>query len=202
MLNKGDGIYKNGGGFSPGDILDGVVLGSGFAVDTLSAATCEGSYIVTGSNNGGAVTGTFVTVPVGFVLRRLGAHFLQGLNAANFRIMVYDRDGVAVCRTARFSFPSQSSDLGEHFYNVAEKWDGSAWVSADSVQLSGGVGYYFALFCPQMSSAARFLGKDSGNYFGPKPWLSWTVDNLGQDAPGVLLAGYETSIRFMVMGAT
>jgi len=202
LLNKGEGIYKTGGGYTPGDILDGVVFGSGFAAETLSAATCEGSYIVTGANNNGSMTGTFLTVPVGFVLRRLGAHLLQGLSAAGFRLMVYDRDGVAVCRTAKFSFPAVAGGLGENFYSIAEKWNGAAWETAESVTLEGGRGYYFGIFCPQVSSGARFLGKDAGNYFGPKPWLSWTVDNLGSDAPGVLAAGYESSIRFMLLGAT
>ena len=202
MLYKGEGIYKAGGGYTPGDVVNNVVLGSGYAAETLSAATCEGSYIVTGANNNGSMTGTFLTVPVSFVLRRLGVHLLQGLNAAGFRLVVYTRAGVAVCRTAKFNFPATSAELGEAFFPVAEKWNGTAWEAASEITLEGGAGYYFGIFCPQSSSAARFLGKDSGNYFGPIPWLSWTIDNIGADAPAVLNTGYESSIRFMLLGAT
>lgn len=202
---SGSSIYNGGGGFSPGDILDDVILGSGYATETLSAATCEGSYVCTGANNGGSMTATFLTIPVGIVLRSLGVHLLQGLNAQGFRLLVYNKQGVAVARTAKWDFPSSSDQLGERFFPIAQKYDAlnATWVNTDNVILDGGQGYYFGLYCPQVSSGARFLGKDAGNSFGVKPWLSWTVDNIGDDAPAVLgSTGYETTIRFMQMGAT
>lgn len=204
-MYKGPSIYNSGTGFSPGDIVDGLIFGSGFAAETLSAATCEGSYTVTGANNSGAVTGTFLTIPVGMVLRKLGAHLLQGLGDTGFRLIVYIRAGVAVARTAKFNFPTDPALLGERFYPIVEKYNATlgTWEASDNVILEGGVGYYFGIFCPQISSGARFLGKDAGTSFGVKPWLSWTVDNVGTDAPNVLgTMGYESTIRYMVMGAT
>ena len=196
-MYNGPSIYKNGG-ISDGDIINNIVFGTGVAVETISAAACEGSYIVTGANNAGSMTGTFVTVPVSFVLRRLGFFFLQGIGAAGLRVMVYDRTGKAVARTAKFTV----SVLGEQFYPIAEIWNGEEWESKTEKILDGGLGYYLGLYCPQVSSGARFLGKDAGNNFGPKPWLSWTIDNIGLDAPAQIVGGYESSVRHLILGAS
>lgn len=196
-MYKGPSIYKSGG-ISDGNIINNIVFGSGVAVETISAAACEGSYIVTGANNSGAMTGTFVTVPVSFVLRRLGFFFLQGIGAADLRVMVYNRNGLAVARTAKFTV----SSLGEQFYPVADIWNGDQWVPAPEKILDGGLGYYLGLFCSQAASGARFLGKDAGNNFGPMPWLSWTIDNIGTEAPAQIVGGYESSVRHLILGAS
>jgi len=53
-----------------------------------------------------------------------------------------------------------------------------------------------------VSSAARFLGRDAGTTFGPKPWIAWTADNFGAGGlPAPMPAGFESSVRFLVIGA-
>lgn len=193
MYNK-TSIY-NDGGMSE----NAVILGQNFAIQTMAEADATNHYTVTGANNSGAVTLTAKTVPITFVLRSLGIHVIQGLTAQGFRICAYTRTGVPVCRTAIFDI----TILGEQFYPVAEVWNGAAWEAATEVELEGGQLYYFGIYCPQLSSAARFLGRDAGTTFGPKPWIAWTADNLGGNGiPTPMPAGYESSVRFLIIGAT
>ena len=190
-------IYKDGG---ETDFSNDVITGN-FAVSTIDPAACTGSYIVTGANNGGAITGTFNIVPISYTLRRLGCHIMQGLGNTGFRLSVYSRTGLAIARTAVWDIGNTVNDLGEKFFPVAEVWDGSAWVAGTEATLQGGQGYYFAIGAPQVSAAARFMGRDAGTTFGPKPWISWTVDNLVDQTPGQLPAGYESSVRHLIIGA-
>jgi len=197
-LYNGDSIYKSG---NETDFSDVVITGN-FAVSTIDPAACTGSYIVTGANNGGgAITGTFNIVPISYTLRRLGCHIMQGLGNTGFRLSVYSRTGLAIARTAVWDIGNTVNDLGEKFFPVAEVWDGSAWVAGTEATLQGGQGYYFAISAPQVSAAARFMGRDAGTTFGPKPWISWTVDNLVDQTPGQLPAGYESSVRHLIIGA-
>jgi len=190
---KNSDIYENGG--MNGDTI---VLGANFAVQTMAEADATNHYTVTNANNSGSVTLTAKTVPISFVLRRLGVHIIQGTGNAGFRLCVYDRNGVAVARTAEFTIAA----LGENFFPVAQIWDGSAWVDGSEIQLDGGALYYFGIYCPQLASAARFLGRDAGTTFGPKPWIAWTADNLGAGGlPTPMPAGFESSVRLIVIGA-
>lgn len=192
-MYKTPSVYKNGGMGG-----NNIVLGQNFAVQTMEEATAANHYTVTGANNQGAVTLTARTVPISFILRHLGVHVIQGISNTGFRLCVYTRDGIPVCRTAKFSI----SVLGEQFYPIAEKWNGTAWEAATEVQLEGGQLYYFGIYCPQLASSARFLGRDAGTTFGPKPWIAWTADNLGAGGlPTPMPAGYESSVRFLVIGA-
>lgn len=189
----GSDIYENGG--MNGDTI---ILGANFAVQTMEEADATNHYTVTGANNNGSVSLTAKTVPISFVLRRIGIHIIQGVGDSGFRLCIYTRDGIPVCRTAVFSI----TVLGEQFYPIAEKWNGTAWEAATEVQLDGGHLFYFGIYCPQLASAARFLGLDAGTTFGPKPWIAWTADNLGAGGlPTPMPAGYESSVRFLVIGA-
>lgn len=191
-IYEGSDIYEDGG-------MDGnnIVLIQNFAVQTMAEADATNHYTVTGANNNGSVTLTAKTVPISFVLRQLGIHVIQGLLTSGFRLCVYTRTGVPVCRTAAFSITA----LGEQFYKIADKWNGTAWKAATEVELEGGQLYYFGIYCPQVSSAARFLGRDAGTTFGPKPWIAWTADNLGIGGlPTPMPAGYESSVRLLVIG--
>ena len=192
MYNR-PSIYNDGG-------MNGntVILGQNFAVQTMEEADATNHYPVTNADNNGTVTLTAKTVPISFVLRRLGVHIIQGAGTSNFRLCVYTRAGVPVCRTAAFSIV----DFGEKFFQVAELWNGAGWVAGSEVLLDGGQLYYFGIYCPQLSSAARFLGRDAGTTFGPKPWIAWTADNLGAGGlPTPMPAGFESSVRFLVIGA-
>ena len=192
MYNK-TSIYDDGG-------MNGstVILGQNFAVQTMAEADATNHYTVTNADNNGTVTLTAKTVPISFVLRRLGVHIIQGAGTSNFRLCVYTRAGVPVCRTAAFSIV----DFGEKFFDVAEVWNGENWAAGSEVLLDGGQLYYFGIYCPQLSSAARFLGRDAGTTFGPKPWIAWTADNLGAGGlPTPMPAGFESSVRFLVIGA-
>ena len=192
MYNK-TSIYNDGG-------MNGetVILGQNFAVQTMAEADATNHYTVTNADNNGTVTLTAKTVPISFVLRRLGVHIIQGAGKSDFRLCVYSRAGVPVCRTAAFSIV----DFGEKFFDVAEVWNGTAWAAGSEILLDGGLLYYFGIYCPQLSSAARFLGRDAGTTFGPKPWIAWTADNLGAGGlPTPMPAGFESSVRFLVIGA-
>lgn len=192
-MYKGPSVYKTGG-------MDGdtIILGSDFSVQTMAEADATNHYTVTNANNNGSVTLTAKTVPISFILRRLGVHIIQGTGDAGFRLAVYDRNGVPVARTAEFAIAT----LGENFFQVADVWDGAAWVAGTEVQLNGGKLYYFGIYCTQAASAARFLGRDAGTTFGPKPWIAWTADNLGAGGlPTPMPAGFESSVRFIVIGA-
>jgi len=194
---NGSDIYKDGG-----TDFSNVIITGNFAVSTIDPAACTGSYIVTGANNGGgAITGTFQIVPISYTLRRLGCHIMQGLGNTGFRLSVYSRTGQAIARTALWNIGNTVNDLGEKFFTVAEVWNGSAWVPGTEALLQGGQGYYFGISAPQVSSGARFMGRDAGTTFGPKPWISWTVDNLADQTPGQLPAGYESSVRHLIIGA-
>ena len=186
-------IYETGG-------MNGntIIFGANFAVQTMAEADATNHYTVTNANNNGSVTLTAKTVPISFTLRRLGVHIIQGTGDAGFRLCAYDRAGIPVARSAEFTITT----LGENFFPVAEVWDGSAWQTATEVALSGGELYYFGIYCPQISSAARFLGRDAGTTFGPKPWIAWTADNLGAGGlPTPMPVGFESSVRFLVIGA-
>ena len=177
---------------------DDIVLTQNFAVQTMAEADATNHYTVTNANNAGSVTLTAKTVPISFILRRFGIHVIQGTGTSGFRLAVYNRTGKAIARTALFSITA----LGEQFYKLAEIWSGAAWVAATEVELTGGELYYFGIYCPQISSAARFLGRDAGTTFGPKPWIAWTADNLGIGGlPSQMPAGFESSVRFLVIGA-
>lgn len=192
MYNR-PSIYNDGG-------MNGenVIISSNFSIQTMNEADATNHYTVTNADNNGSVTLTAETIPISFSIRRLGVHIIQGAGTTGFRICVYTRAGVPVCRTAAFDI----SDFGEKFYNVAEIWNGTAWVAGSEVVLEGGQLYYFGIYCPQASSSARFLGRDAGTTFGPKPWIAWTADNLGAGGiPTPMPAGFESSVRFLVIGA-
>jgi len=192
MTYPNSSVYEESG--NGGDI----VLSSRFAIQTMEEADATNHYTVTNANNSGSITLTARTVPISFVLRRLGLNIIQGLDTSGFRLAVYDRLGVAIARTAPFAITA----LGETFFNVAEIWNGAAWVAGTEIELEGGKLYYFGIYCPQVSSAARFLGRDAGTTFGPKPWIAWTADNLGAGGlPAHMPAGFESSVRLLVIGA-
>lgn len=191
-------MYETSTIYEEGLDEDNIVLGQYFAVQTMSEADATNHYTVTGANNSGSVTLTAKTVPISFVLRRIGIHIIQGVGSSGFSLCVYTRTGVPVCRTADFSI----TVLGEQFKKIVDKWNGTAWEAATEVELEGGQLYYFGIYCPQLASAARFLGLDAGTTFGPKPWIAWTADNLGAGGlPTPMPAGYESSVRFLVIGA-
>lgn len=192
MYNR-PSIYNDGGMNS-----ENVIISSNFAIQTMNEADATNHYTVTNADNDGSVTLTAKTIPINFSIRRLGVHIIQGAGTKGFRLCVYTRAGVPVCRTAAFDI----SDFGEKFYNVAEIWNGTAWVAGSEVVLEGGHLYYFGIYCPKASSSARFLGRDAGTTFGPKPWIAWTADNLGAGGiPTPMPAGFESSVRFLVIGA-
>ena len=192
------GCYDDTDIYEAGGNGDDIVLRQNFAVQTMAEADSTNHYTVTNANNAGSVTLTAKTVPISFILRRFGIHVIQGTGTSGFRLAVYNRNGKAIARTDLFSI----TVLGEQFYKLAEIWNGTAWVAATEVELSGGELYYFGIYCPQLSSAARFLGRDAGTTFGPTPWIAWTADNLGIDGlPSQMPAGFESSVRILVIGA-
>ena len=193
-----NGCYDDADIYEGGANGDDIVLSSRFAIQTMEEVDATNHYTVTNANNAGSITLTARTVPISFILRRLGVHVIQGLDTSGFRLAVYDRLGVAIARTAPFAITA----LGEAFFNVAEIWNGAAWVAGTEIELEGGKLYYFGIYCPQVSSAARFLGRDAGTTFGPKPWIAWTADNLGAGGlPAPMPAGFESSVRLLVIGA-
>ena len=190
-------IYENGE-----NELSGVVITDGYALQTLVEGHCRNHYTVPNANNNGALSMTLKTVPIGFRLRRLGCHIIQGTGTSGFRLVCKTKSGAPVARTAPFGIVDSSS-FGERFFPVAEIWDGSQYVAGSEIDVLGGVSYYWGLYCPQAASAARFIGDDVSTYFGVKPWITWTADNLGAGGdPGQMPAGFETSTRLLIMGAT
>ena len=191
-------IYNLPSVYNQGMDGNNIVLAQNFAIKTMDEADATNHFTITGANNNGSVSHTATTVPISFILRRLGCHIIQGLGDSGFRLPVYTRTGVPVCRTAEFSITT----LGENFFPVADIWDGTSWIPGDEIQLNGGELYYMGIYCPQVSAAARFLGRDAGTTFGPKPWIAWTADNLGAGGlPTPMPSGYESSVRFLVIGA-
>lgn len=190
-------IYENGE-----TDLSGVIVTDGYALQTLVEGHCRNHYTVPNADNSGALSMTLKTVPIGFRLRRLGCHIIQGVGASGFRLVCKTKSGAPVARTAPFGIAS-TAQLGERFIDVAEIWDGSQYVAGNEIDVLGGVSYYWGIYCPQTASAARFIGDDVSTYFGVKPWISWTADNLGAGGdPGQMPAGFETSTRLLIMGAT
>lgn len=191
-------MYNESSIYNDGSFNSNLVVAQDFAIKTMDEADATNHYTVTGANNNGSVSHTATTIPISFIIRRLGCHIIQGMGNSGFRLCVYTRTGVPVCRTAEFSI----TNLGENFFSVAEIWDGANWIPGVEIQLNGGELYYMGIYCPQVSSAARFLGRDAGTTFGPKPWIAWTADNLGAGGlPTPMPAGYESSVRFLVIGA-
>jgi len=190
-------IYENGE-----NELSGVVVTDGYALQTLVEGHCRNHYTVPNATNNGALSMTLKTVPIGFRLRRLGCHAIQGIGDSGFRLVCKTKAGVPVARTSPFGIAS-SAELGERFFPVTEIWDGSQYVAGDEIDVLGGVSYYWGIYCPQAAAGARFIGDDVSTYFGVKPWISWTADNLGAGGdPGQMPAGFETSTRLLIMGAT
>lgn len=198
-INRTPNIYKSGEGGTSGPI----VVDSDFSIETLPVATAEGSYTCTGANNQGSNNGTLRTVSISFQCRRLGCFPLQGLGNTGFFMLLYDENKNPVARTGEFTIGS----FGPLYMPITHVWDpdNGVWIPAsDGVMLQGEEAYYFSIYCPQTSSGARFMGIDAGTTFGPQPWISWTVDNLGL-LPGVpphdLVIGYESQIRYLMYGA-
>lgn len=196
-LYDNDSIYENGE-----NKISGVVVTDGYALQTLVEGHCRNHYTVPNANNNGALSMTLKTVPIGFRLRRLGCHIIQGAGTSGFRLVCKTKSGEPVARTAPFGIVDSSS-FGERFFNVAEIWNGSQYVAGTEIDVLGGVSYYWGIYCPQDASAVRFVGDDVSTYFGVKPWISWTADNLGAGGdPGQMPVGFETSTRLLIMGAT
>jgi len=198
----GFGVYDSDIYENNGNDLSGVVITDGYALQTLVEGHCRNHYTVPNANNNGALSMTLKTVPIGFRLRRLGCHIIQGTGTSGFRLVCKTKSGAPVARTSPFGIVDSSS-FGERFFPVAEIWDGSQYVAGSEIDVLGGVSYYWGLYCPQAASAARFIGDDVSTYFGVNPWISWTADNLGAGGdPGQMPAGFETSTRLLIMGAT
>lgn len=198
MVLKGPSIYKSGG---DGGFVN-PIISDGYALQTLVEGHCRNHYTVPNATNNGALSMTLKTVPIGFRLRRMGCHAIQGIGDSGFRLICKTKSGAPVARTAPFGIAS-TAQLGERFIDVAEIWDGSQYVAGNEIDILGGVSYYWGIYCPQTASAARFIGDDVSTYFGVKPWNSWTADNLGAGGdPGQMPAGFETSTRLLIMGAT
>jgi len=191
-------IYNFPSVYNQGIDVGNLVVAQNFSIKTMDEADATNHYTITGATNNGSVSQTAATVPISFILRRLGCHIIQGMGDSGFRLCFYTRTGVPVCRTDEFTI----STLGENFFPVDEIWDGTNWIPGDEIQLNGGELYYMGVYCPQVSAAARFLGRDAGTTFGPKPWIVWTADNLGAGGlPAPMPSGYESSVRFLVIGA-
>lgn len=199
---KGSDIYEggNGGGNSSGPGGNYPEwAGANFGVATVELAACEGFYTVPGADNGGATFGTLIHVPVSFPLRRLSCMIGNGLGKTGFRLLAYHENGEAIARSAEFSI----SAYGRSGPKVlAELWDGVSWVPGSEYVLTGNTAVYFALYCPQLSSAAQFYGCDAGTTFGPAPWLAAMKANNNGVVPTNLLTGAsENSVRFHILGA-
>jgi len=198
MVLKGPSIYKSGG---DGGLVN-PIISDGYSLQTLVEGHCRNHYTVPNATNNGALSMTLKTVPIGFRLRRLGCHPIQGIGDSGFRLVCKTKSGVPVARTASFGIAS-SAELGERFFPVTEIWDGSQYVAGTEIDVLGGVSYYWGIYCPQAAAAARFIGDDVSTYFGVKPWITWTADNLGAGGdPGQMPVGFETSTRLLIMGAT
>ena len=197
------GAYNQSDIYTPkSNELLNVVITDGYALQTLVEGHCRNHYTVPNADNSGALSMTLKTVSIGFRLRRLGCHIIQGVGSSGFRLVCKTKSGAPVARTAPFGIAS-TAQLGERFIDVAEIWDGSQYVAGNGIDVLGGVSYYWGIYCPQTASAARFIGDDVSTYFGVKPWISWTADNLGAGGdPGQMPAGFETSTRLLIMGAT
>ena len=197
------GAYNQSDIYTPkSNELLNVVITDGYALQTLVEGHCRNHYTVPNADNSGALSMTLKTVSIGFRLRRLGCHIIQGVGSSGFRLVCKTKSGAPVARTAPFGIAS-TAQLGERFIDVAEIWDGSQYVAGNEIDVLGGVSYYWGIYCPQTASAARFIGDDVSTYFGVKPWISWTADNLGAGGdPGQMPAGFETSTRLLIMGAT
>jgi len=72
------GIYQGSIYENVENELSGVVIADGYALQTLVEGHCRNHYTVPNANNNGALSMTLKTVPIGFRLRRLGCHIIQG----------------------------------------------------------------------------------------------------------------------------
>ena len=182
--------------------FDFPIITEGYAVQTLVEGHCDNHYTVPNADNNGSISMTLKTVSIGFKLRRLGIHIIQGIGTSDFRLVCKTKTGVPIARTAPFSILS-SADFGERFFPITEIWDGTQYVPGTEIDVQGGLSYYFGIYCPQVSSAARFIGSQCPTSFGVKPWISWAADNLGAGGePGIMPPGFEVSTRLLIIGAT
>lgn len=173
--------------------------GANFGVATVELAACEGMYTIPGANNAGSTFGTLIHVPISFPLRRLSAMVGNGLGKSGLRLVAYEENGTAIGRTAEFSINAYGR-TGEK--PLVELWDGSNWIPGTERILAGNTAAYFAIYCPQLSSAAQFYGCDAGTTFGPAPWLAvMKANNNGVVPTNILSGASENSIRFHILGA-
>jgi hypothetical protein len=201
MLYKQNTIYNqvgNGGG--GGEIVNPIIT-DGYSVQTLVEGHCDNHYTIPNANNQGSICMTLKTVPIGFKLRRLGVHIIQGVGTSGFKLFCMDKTGKTLARTQSFAI-ALTSDLGERFFPINEIWNGEFNEVGNEITLEGGKAYYFGIYCPQVASSARFIGDQCPTFFGVKPWISWTADNIGVSSLNQMPPGFETSTRILVYGAT
>lgn len=199
---EGSDIYEGGGGGGSGTGPGGEYpewAVANFGIATVELAACEGMYTVPGANSAGATFGTLIHVPVSFPLRRLSCMVGNGVGKEGLRLIAYRENGEAIARTNEFTISAYGRS-GEKL--ITELWDGAAWVPGSEYVLTGNSAVYYAIYCPQLASAAQFYGCDAGTTFGPAPWLAvMKANNNGVVPTNILVGASENSIRFHILGA-
>ena len=118
--------------------------------------------------------------------------FVKQTGGNNFRLAVYNTSGVLLAYTGLIG--------GTPGLVKTAITNNGAGGSISSLALTGGQGYYLAIWGSSAGNAAQFLGRDNGTTWGATPYVGIVKDN----SPSIPASGLnvnETQYRFYVEGS-
>ena len=165
---------------------------SNAALWTIDLAACSSSPGIPGINNGGgSVCGTLVQAPSDMTIGFLST-FVKQAGGNNFRLAVYNTSGNLLAYTGLIG--------GTPGLVKTAITNNGAGGSISSLALTGGQGYYLAIWGSNAGNAAQFLGRDNGTTWGATPYVASVKDNSAS-IPASGLNVNETQYRFYVEGS-
>jgi hypothetical protein len=193
-LVAGAGITLANG---PGGTLEisagGGPVSSDYGIATFEPALARSGLAIPNVNNGGAVLSTYIVIPASFICRNLSC-LIKQTGGGNIILAIYSAAGALLARTAAAA-PGATG-----IFSRPIAFDG-AGAALTQITLTGGTGYYLALWGNQAANGAQFYAVDAGTTFGPTPWLGWIRDNVAA-IPVSMAPGSESPIRFQILAKT
>ena len=195
---NGSDIYNDGAG-SGGGLIDNPIVDSGFAIESLKLAACDGGAVISNATNTGSFVATLTLSNLAFVCRALSCFCTQLSGSGNYVMFIANTARQIIAKTSAFSL----TKTGQHFENITQVWNAStsSFEAGSKITLSANDNYYLGLFCPQINAGAMFES-NSKSVNGVWPWIGYCGDNLHDALPDVLPAGFEVTQRVYMSATT
>jgi len=172
----------------------GGVISSDYGIATFEPALARSGLAIPNVNaGGGSVLATYTLIPASFICRNLSC-LIKQTGGGNIILAIYNAAGALLARTAAAA-PNVAG-----IFSRPIAFDG-AGAALTEITLTGGTGYYLALWGNTATNGAQFYAVDAGTTFGATPYLGWIRDNSAA-IPVSIASGSESQVRFQILAKT